>query len=525
MSDTDINCRRGAADHTRLADQAPTAVAAGPAWPRRSTGVIWLHSGPDLTVPNGSGPAGLGVSPGPVPAGDGDTGPMPAVPTGGPAGRMARYLGAVALAGFAAGAAGAALTLLLHLVQHVAFGYTEDTFLVGVESASSLRRVVALAVGGGVTGVGWWILRRFTRPVVQVEDSLTDPDSPPLRLPTVTTDAVLQLTIVGLGAAVGREGAPRQVGGALAAWFGRHLGLTRDQQRILIACGAGAGLAAVYNVPLGGAVFAAEVLLRSATPRVVLTAVATSMIATATAWTVLPDQATYLVAHFPLTASLLVWAIIAGPLFGLTGALFVRGTNLAAEHIPHGWHLPVATVPVFTALGALAIAYPQLLGNGKGPAQLAFTGGLSFTTLGVLAVLKPLATTAILATGATGGRLTPAFATGALAGGFLGHAWSTLWPGTSSGVFAIVGAASVLAVMLRAPLCAIVLTIEFTHIDSVVIPAIILGVVLASTANALASTARTSMETRATRDTTTRRHPRPHRALQRPSRRAGTGAP
>jgi len=55
--------------------------------------------------------------------------------------------------------------LLLHLVQHLAFGYTEETFLTGVQRATAARRVLALAVGGVIVGVGWWALRRWARPV------------------------------------------------------------------------------------------------------------------------------------------------------------------------------------------------------------------------------------------------------------------------------------------------------------------------------------------------------------------------
>jgi H+/Cl- antiporter ClcA len=67
--------------------------------------------------------------------------------------------------GVAAGIGGICLSLLLHLVQHLAFGYTEETFLTGVQRATAARRVLALAVGGVIVGVGWWALRRWARPV------------------------------------------------------------------------------------------------------------------------------------------------------------------------------------------------------------------------------------------------------------------------------------------------------------------------------------------------------------------------
>ena len=121
---------------------------------------------------------------------------------------------ATAVTGVMAGVAGIALTLLLHAVQHAAFGYTEEAFLTGVEQASAARRVTAMAIGGAVVGTGWWALWRYSRRFPAVGDALTGPDKR-LPLPTVTADAALQIIAVGFGASLGREGAPRQVGAAV----------------------------------------------------------------------------------------------------------------------------------------------------------------------------------------------------------------------------------------------------------------------------------------------------------------------
>lgn len=194
------------------------------------------------------------------------------------------------------------------------------------------------------------------------------------------------------------------------------------------------------------------------------------------------DRATYAVAAFPLTGSLIVFAVIAGPLCGLAGVGFVRLVAWSKARTPHGWRLPVATTAVFTALGALAIAYPQLLGNGKGPAQLAFDGGGGLVLLATLVVLKPLATAACLRNGATGGLFTPVLATGALLGAVLGHCWVLLWPGTPLGAFAVVGAAALLAAALRAPISAVILVLELTHVGRATLVPIVLAVVGASLA-------------------------------------------
>lgn len=368
---------------------------------------------------------------------------------------------ATVLTGLAAGVAGTALTLLLHAVQHLAFGYTENTFLIGVEHAVALRRVLAVAAGGVVAGVGWWLhRRRFGTNAVSVTHALREI---PSRLPVIATftDAVLQIVAVGAGASLGREGAPRQAGAASGGWIASRLRVTPGQQHTLLACGAGAGLAAVYNVPLGGAAFTMEILLGSAAISDAVPALLTAAIATVIAWPILSDRTTYPIAAVHLSAAVLVWAVVLGPVAGMVGVGFVRLTSAARSHAPQGWRSAFSIVVVFTALGAAAIAYPELLGNGKGLAGLGFEGTLSLGLAGALVLLKPLATAACVGAGAIGGLLTPSLATGAALGVFGGRLWSMLWPGATVAQYAIVGAAAVLAVTQRAPITAIILTLEF----------------------------------------------------------------
>ncbi len=390
-----------------------------------------------------------------------------------------RFAIAAVLTGVAAGVGGAALTLILHLVQHFAFGYTEETFLIGVERASGSRRVLSMAVAGLVAGLGWYALRRGRPPVPRIPDAVKD-GRVKLPIPQLTIDAVLQVVVVGLGASLGREGAPRQFGAAAGAWISERLGTTAQQRRTLLACGAGAGLAAVYNVPLGGALFTVEILLLTVSLETVTLALVTSAIATGVAWVVLPNRPTYEVIPASVSGTLVVWAILAGPVIGIAALGFNWLTEFAAAHRARGWRMPIATTVLFTAVGVMSIAYPALLGNGKGPAQLAFDGRLPFGTLAALLLLKPLATALCLGSGATGGRLTPAVATGALLGALTGKAWLLLWPGSRLEDFAIVSAAAFLAVTLKAPLTAIVLLLEFTHAGTGILVPMLLAVTAAT---------------------------------------------
>lgn len=409
------------------------------------------------------------------------------IPMPGPISAAGRMLAGTVLTGVCAGVLGALLTLALHLVQHLAFGYTENTFLVGVERASPVRRIIALSVGGVLAGLSWWLHRRKV-PIekVSVTHALraSAPDLP--FVPTVV-DALIQILAVGAGASLGREGAPRQAGAASAGWIAKRLGLTVAQRRTLMACGAGAGLAAVYNVPLGGAAFTLEILLVSVSLGDVVPALLTASIAAAVAWPILSNRSTYQVSAVHLSGQLIVWSVLLGPIAGLVGVLFTRLTSTARIHAATGWRTAVAVPAAFTAVGSASITLPTLLGNGKGPAGLAFDGTLSLGLASMLVIFKPAATALCLASGAIGGLLTPAVATGAALGTLLGGLWSIAWPGGSPSGYAVIGAAVLLAVTQRAPITAILLTLEFVGTGQTLLVPIMIGVALAiGTSTALA---------------------------------------
>jgi CIC family chloride channel protein len=388
-----------------------------------------------------------------------------------------RFWVLVVLVGVGAGAGGAALIELLRAVQHLAWSYHSGDFLEGVKRTSSARRVLVPALGGLVAGGGAMLLAR--RSPGEVSEALWLRGA---RVPfwASVARAVQSIVIVALGASLGREAAPQQTGAAVASALSDWAKLPDWQRRLLVACGAGAGMAAVYNVPLGGALFALEVLLGTLTLPLVLPALATSLVATAVAWIALPTSPTYKIPTYPVHAQQIVWAVIAGPIAGLAAIAWVRLIARAHALRPAGWMRLGAPLVVFTALGALSIAYPQLLGNGKPVVQLVLVAKLSVALLAVLLVLKPLVTAACLGSGAPGGLFTPTLAYGVLLGGLLGEAWTQLWPGTPLGAYAIIGGAAVLGASMQGPLAAVVLLLELTHHGDALMVPILIAVVEAT---------------------------------------------
>jgi chloride channel protein, CIC family len=389
-----------------------------------------------------------------------------------------RFWTLVVLVGLGAGVAGALLMELLRAVQHLAWSYHSGNFLDAVQRTSSGHRVIVLLIGGVVAGAGAIAIARIGPPG-EVSEALWLRGA---RLPLLSSvaRAVHSIVIVALGASLGREAAPQQTGAAIASTLSEWAKLPEWQRRLLVACGAGAGMAAVYNVPLGGALFALEVLLGTLTLPLVLPALATSLIATAVAWIVLPSRPTYSIPTYSVHASQIVWALIVGPIAGL--AAIAWSWLIAHAHAlrPVGWLRLAAPIVVFAALGALAIAYPELLGNGKGTVQLALVGDLGVGLLAVLLVLKPLATAACLGSGAPGGLFTPTLAYGALLGGLLGQGWVQIWPGAPLGSYAIIGGAAVLAASMQGPLAAVVLLLELTHHGDALMVPVLLAVVEAT---------------------------------------------
>jgi H+/Cl- antiporter ClcA len=386
------------------------------------------------------------------------------------------------LTGVGAGLGGMSLALLLHAIQHLAYGYGLDaatrheSFLQGVSAAPGWRRVLVMSGCGLVAGLGWLVVYRFGKPLVSIKQAVSNNGA---RMPVLSTlaHALLQIVTVALGSPLGREVAPREIGSLWAGWLAHYARLEPAESKLIVACGAGAGLAAVYNVPLGGAVFVLEVLLASFSPTAVVLSFASSAIAALVAWIGLGNESQYVVATPPLSASLIAWSVISGPLLGSAAWVYVWLAAKARAAAPRrDWKLPLLSVLNFALIGVCAVALPQLLGNGRGPAQLSFDADVTVRLACILLVLKVLFTLSTLRAGAEGGLLTPGLTIGALIAIVLTGIWSLFWPGASFAACAIVGATAFLSASMSMPLTAIVLMFEFTRVGHDMLVPVVLAV-------------------------------------------------
>jgi H+/Cl- antiporter ClcA len=395
-----------------------------------------------------------------------------------PSAETARFALAAIGTGAIAGVAGILLTWLLRGVQHLAYDVPMDAaiFVAGALASPPWRRILVTTICGIVAGVGWWVLDRRVTPRVSIERAL-EADEPRMPMGTTMLHAIVQMVASGLGSPLGREVAPREVGAAYGAWLGRALQLTRPDLRLLIACGAGAGLAGVYNVPVAGVLFTLEVVLRVRTWKAVIAAIATSVIATVIARLGIGDIRQYVVPPFETSASLLVWAVVAGPLIGFAATLFRAATG-AARRRAEGHHAKqvIACIVAFAVLGCVSAYVPGLLGNGQTPAQAAFNGVVDDSGAIVVLVTKVLAVMLALRVGTYGGLLTPSIACGALTATLLGSVWSLVWAGPTAGAYALIGASTFLGTAARMPLTAIALLVELTGVvPTAIVPMVLAG--------------------------------------------------
>src|SRR5271165_3185666 len=295
---------------------------------------------------------------------------------------------------------GGATTVLVRVIEHVTYGYSEGPLLVGVLYTPVERRIAGPAIGCALAGLGWWLLRQ--RATVPGLGESIRRDRPFDHRP-MAVDALLQVLAVGSGASLGREQAPRLFAASFTERVIKRSSLSVLQRRILLGSAAGAGLAAVYNVPAAGTLFALGIVLNSWRPLAVLVAVATSSIATVTVWPLSHGQPSFVWPDTGYTWKVLLFAIAAMPIGMLVGTGFTWIVDRAKRAaLKTSWLLIPAVGLAGLVTGISSIRMPQLPGNGKSIILETLSGGDKLIPIAVVVLLKPLLTALFLRAGAVG---------------------------------------------------------------------------------------------------------------------------
>jgi H+/Cl- antiporter ClcA len=370
------------------------------------------------------------------------------------------FAAAILVTGVLSGVAGGFTTLVVKAIEHLTYGYTQGPMLTGIKDATIERRLLGPTIGCALAGLGWWLLRRKAT-VPGLTESIREGR---FAQGPMAIDALLQVLAVGSGASLGREQAPRLFAATSTELLIRVGSIPPAHRQILLGSAAGAGLAAVYNVPAAGALFALGIVLHSWRPLAVLVAVATSCIATVTVWPITHGAPTFLWPETHFTSKAFLFAITAMPLAALVGTAFIGLIARAKPKEPAtSWTLIPAVGLAGLATGAASIWMPQMPGNGKSIVLESLAGGDTLISVTVAVFLKPALTALFIRAGAVGGMLTPALSTGVAMGAFVALAVNHLGGDASIPTLALIGGAAVLGITQHAPVFAVVFTAELTH--------------------------------------------------------------
>ena len=303
----------------------------------------------------------------------------------------------------------------------------------------------------------------------------------------VAISAGAAVATIGCGGSLGREGPMIRLGAAVASWMGERTGLPPYRLKILVGCGAAAGFAAAYNVPIGGSLFAMEVILGSFALEIFGPIVLAAVVSTLLARAAESSTPIYAAPGYGLESP---WEIFAYLGLGLVGALaalaFTLGVRGASRAFQRARFLPAPVQPIvgMAALGGFALLVPEILGGGFVTITDALHGRLPLATLLLLPFAKLLATALTLGSGGAGGLFTPSLFFGALVGGAYGWGVHALFPALEAGygAYAAVGMAAVAAGASHAPLSAILMLFEFTGNYELVLPLMAAAIVSSTVA-------------------------------------------
>lgn len=298
------------------------------------------------------------------------------------------------------------------------------------------------------------------------------------------------MVTVGAGGSLGREGPMIRLGAMMSTWLGTCWGLAPHRVKILLGCGAAAGLAAAYNVPIGGALFAMEVILGNFALEIFGPIVAASVISTLISRGISGDVPRYELLDYSLVSG---WEILAyaglGILGGFASVAFIRGVRLAGRGFAAVPFVPIWAKPALgmALLGALAVSTPQILDGGHETSRATLSGQLPLTLLLWLAVAKLLATALTAGSGNAGGLFTPSLFFGAAVGGAYGYGIHALWPAATAGygAYAAVGMAAVTAGTSHAPISAILILFELTGNYELILPLMVASILASLVARKL----------------------------------------
>ena len=403
------------------------------------------------------------------------------------------FIGTALIVGIGTGLGAVAFRFLIRGVEWI--GY--DWFPGITQQWGNAYVVIIPAIGGLIVGPLIYFFAREAKghgvPEVMAAVALNGGRIRPV---VAVVKSLASSITIGSGGSVGREGPIVQIGSALGSTLGQKMGLSDDRIRNLVACGAAGGIAATFNAPIAGVVFALEIILGEFSVRYFSSVVVSAVTASVIGRAVFGNAPAF---NIPFEYGIRsLWEFAFYPILGIAAALvgvaFVRMLYWSEDVFEKWKAVPEWLQPMIGGilLGGIALAYPiitgiswermpQIYNVGYNVIESALASQLTLGVVLTLLVLKMVATSLTLGSGGSGGVFAPGLFMGAMFGVAFEITVSKIFPGVAApaGAYALVGMAAVFAATAHAPLTAVLILFELTGDYQIMLP-LMLTVVIAT---------------------------------------------
>ena len=296
-----------------------------------------------------------------------------------------------------------------------------------------------------------------------------------VRKRTIASCAVTSSITIGSGGSAGREGPTVQIGAAVGSTIGQLLHLSTERMRVLIGCGAAAGIAASFNAPLAGVLFALEIILGDFAIHTFSPIIIASVIGTVTGRALEGNEVTFNVpVHELVHPTEIIFYLALGMLCGIVARLF----TFMYFYIQQVFEEKLKTADIYKPaiggliVGMISIFMPQILGNGYDVMEQALTGQMFWGLAFLLVFMKIICTSITLGSGGMGGVFAPSLFIGAMVGTAFGSSVHFIFPtlSASAETYSVVGMGAVAGAVMQAPLTNILMLFELTNDYTLILP-------------------------------------------------------
>ena len=388
--------------------------------------------------------------------------------------------------GVAAGFGAVGFRYLINFFQTLAYG-GENDLLELVVNLPWYYRVAVPAIGGLIVGPLVYFFAREAKGhgVPEVMEAVALKGGV-IRKRVVVIKSLASAISISTGGSVGREGPIVQIGSAIGSVLGQFMKLSPDRMRTMVGCGAAAGIAATFNAPIAGSMFALEVILGDFGLATFSPIVICSVVATAISRAFLGDIPAFIVPAYELVSAWeLPMYLVLGIFCAAVGVTFTK-TLYRIEDLFDEIKFPEYLKGIIGGLilGVASLLFPQILGVGYGAIDMALMQKTAWWLLLVLVLVKILATSITIGSGGSGGIFAPSLFLGAMAGGFFGFVVHQLFPNitASPAAYSIVGMGAVVSATTHGPLAAILILFEMTGDYKIILP-LMLACIIATIAS------------------------------------------